>query len=290
LIIKPIDGFQDIKKVAEVEAATWGMKSGKTVPDHVLTAIARDGGVLLGAYEDDRLIGFTLGWLGIVDPGSLQPAVAQLKLVSHMTGVLSEYRNQRVGYQLKLAQRDWALSRGLDLITWTYDPLESRNGYFNIHLLGCICQTYLRNYYGEMSDQMNKGIPSDRLRVDWWISSPEVENFLEGNRDQLDIQLSIEDLEDDGYQLINPPEEQTQGYIAPDHQKIPLRSQLILLEIPADYQVVRGENPELALHWRFQTREIFESLFTSDYQIVDFIFKRLPYPRSFYLLERDHEN
>ena len=145
----------------------------------------------------------------------------QLKLVSHMTGVLAEYRDQRVGYELKLAQRDWALSLGLDLITWTYDPLESRNGYFNVHLLGSVSQTYLRNYYGEMSDQMNEGIPSDRLRVDWWITSPVVENCLGKSVEKSDFQRSIEELEDNGFQLINPPEELSQEYIVPGPQKAP---------------------------------------------------------------------
>ncbi len=290
MIIKAIQTHKEIKQIAEVETETWGMQPGDTVPEHVLTAVARDGGLLLGTYDGDRLIGFTLGWLGIVNPGGPSSAAEKLKLVSHLTGVLSEYRDQRVGYELKLAQRDWALSQGLDLITWTYDPLESRNGYFNIHLLGCVSQTYLRNYYGEMSDQMNEGIPSDRLRVDWWITSPEVENCLGRNVEKSDFQRSIEELEDDGFQLINPPEEDSQGYLVPGSQEIPLPNHRILVEIPADFQAVRTTDSELALSWRYHTREIIENLFKADYQIVEFIYQRFPNPRSFYLLERSHED
>ena len=211
MIIKPIDTFEEIKSVSEVEAETWGMQSGNTVPDHVLAAIARNGGFLLGAYEDEKLIGYTLGWLGTSSPSSPEPAAGRLKLVSHMTGVLSQYRDRRVGYHLKLAQRDWALGQGLDLITWTYDPLESRNGYFNIHLLGCVCDTYLRNYYGEMSDKMNEGIFSDRFKVDWWINQPGIERALSR---KIDFPVSS----DQGLSNVNQPTKTPDGLIKPSPQ------------------------------------------------------------------------
>jgi len=106
LIIKPINTPLQIKQVAQVEAETWGLNPSDTVPDHVLTAIAYDGGVLLGAYDRDKLIGFTLGWLGTTSPEDGIIAADYLKLVSHMTGVLDGYRDQRIGYNLKLAQRE----------------------------------------------------------------------------------------------------------------------------------------------------------------------------------------
>jgi len=290
LIIKPIIDTKDIKQVAQVEAETWGMRLLDTVPDHVLTAVARDGGVLLGAYQDDRLIGFTLGWLGLIDPESREPAAKKLKLVSHMTGVLEAYRDQRVGYQLKLAQRDWALSRGLNLVTWTYDPLESRNGNFNIHLLGCVCQTYLEDYYGEMSDQMNEGVPSDRFRADWWIASPEVKSSLSGKRDQMSVPAVLSELETNGYQLINPPRKGPGDKLRPGPQEEPAGGRGVLVEIPVDYQALRNSDLDLALAWRIHTREIFQLFFARGYQVVDFIYQKPPHPRSFYLLEKDHED
>jgi predicted GNAT superfamily acetyltransferase len=291
LIIKPILEIQDIKQVGQVEAETWGMKLVDVVPDHVLTAVARDGGVLLGAYEDEHLIGFTLGWLGTVDPDRQEPAADQLKLVSHMTGVLPEFRDRRVGFQLKLAQRIWALERGLDLVTWTYDPLESRNAYFNIHLLGCVCRTYLRDYYGELSDDLNLGqVPSDRFRVNWWINDPRVKEILSSNQGQSPSERTAEDLLREGVSLLNPARNDKKSFIYPTAGVTYTEDTGVLVEIPSDMQAIRQGDQDLALCWRIHTREIFESLFEDDYQVIDFLFQRSPYPRSFYLLEKTDEN
>ena len=287
MIIRTIQSTEDIKQVAGIEMATWGEKPEDTVPDHVLTAISREGGVLLGAYQEDLLIGFTLGWLGTYDSESPSPASHRLKLVSHMTAVLSEYRDQRIGYQLKLAQREWALEQGLDLITWTYDPLESRNGNFNIGLLGCTCQTYLRNYYGEMSDSLSRGLPSDRFRADWWITSLEVRERLEGGSPR---SIDLGSLLDDGAQLVNPPGRNSSGFYAPPTSPSQITAPKLLVEIPTDYQQIRQTDLDLALSWRISIRNIFEQCFDLDYQIRDYLYQRSPEPRSFYLLEKTHEN
>jgi predicted GNAT superfamily acetyltransferase len=293
LIIKAIKTIDEIKAVAEVEADTWGMRPGDTVPDHVLMAIAREGGVLIGAFEDQHLIGFTLGWLGTVDPENSQPASQQLKLVSHMTGVLASHRDKRVGYKLKLAQRDWALAQGLDQITWTYDPLESRNGYFNIHLLRCVCDTYLRNYYGEMSDQMNEGVQSDRFRVDWWISSQEVEHSHRDASDQPQsekLSASKVTLSTKG---INLPDEQVRssgGFLLPPDDIELVDDTRVLIEIPSDYQAIRQADLDLAVAWRLSTRQVFEGYFSRGYKVVDFVYQKPPKPRSFYVLEQTDED
>jgi predicted GNAT superfamily acetyltransferase len=205
-----------------------------------------------------------------------------------MTGVMPEYRDQRIGYRLKLAQREWAIGRGLDLITWTYDPLESRNGYFNIHLLGCTCQTYLEDYYGSMSDQMNAGIPSDRFRVDWWITSPVVENALEeGGARKAETELQ-DILGERDYHLLNPVDRRTSDLPRPGSAALPLSSHRVLVEIPDQMQEIRSQDPSLALAWRLHSREIFQQLFLDDFQVKDFYYFQHPFPRSFYYLEKDH--
>jgi predicted GNAT superfamily acetyltransferase len=293
LIIKAIETIDEIKAIAEVEADTWGMRPGDTVPDHVLMAIAREGGVLIGAYDDQQLIGFTLGWLGTLDPENSLPASRQLKLVSHMTGVLASHRDQGVGYRLKLAQRDWALAQGLDLITWTYDPLESRNGYFNIHLLRCVCDTYLRNYYGEMSDQMNEGVQSDRFRADWWISSLDVERSLRDARDQPRSEISSTSkvaLADQGVILPDNLARSSGGFLMPPDSIELLGDARVLVEIPPDYQAIRQADLDLANAWRLSTRGVFEGYFSKGYKVVDFVFQKPPKPGSFYVLEQTDEN
>jgi len=290
LIIKTIETIQEIKEVAELEAETWGIEPGDTVPDHMLTAFAREGSVLLGAYEDDRLIGFTLGWLGTVDPHKNIPASQQLKLVSHMTGVFRQYRDQRVGYNLKLAQRDWALAQGLDLITWTYDPLESRNGYFNIHLLGCECDTYLRDYYGEMIDQLNEGVQSDRFRVDWWIKNLEVESYLNENQDHSRLSISNKDFSDRKTFQTSKQTRNAEGFLKPPDRVDQIDDARILVEIPPDYQAIRQVDLDLAIAWRIYTRQIFEGYFSKGYKVVDFVYQKQPDPRSFYILEISYED
>ena len=288
MIIKPIDTPDLIKEVAGVEAETWGMKPGDTVPDHVLAAIANEGGLLLGAYDGDQLVGFTLGWLGTLSTSQERPAAEQLKLVSHMTGVLAGYRDQRIGYQLKLAQRDWAIARGLDLITWTYDPLESRNAYLNIHLLGCTCRTYYRDYYGEMSDEMNQGIPSDRFRVDWWVVSDHVlDRFGKNSQNQKKHKASEAQLLEDG-QLLNPARYDPGSLPTPSEVMESPKADQVLIEIPVDLQGIRQGDFGLALSWRTHTRELFESAFSNGYHVVDLIYIRGDQPRSYYLLEEEN--
>jgi predicted GNAT superfamily acetyltransferase len=286
LIIKPIDTPDLIKEVANVEVATWGIKQGDNVPDHILTTFVHEGGVLFGAYDGDKLIGFTLGWLGTSTTGEGKPAADQLKLVSHMTGVLAGYRDRRVGYQLKLAQRDWAIKRDLDLITWTYDPLESRNAYLNIHLLGCTCNTYFRDYYGEMVDEINRGIPSDRFRVDWWIRRGHVVDRLGKAAQKMGESSSEENLLLPQGKILNPADHDSgPNPIPAGSSELPAQGP-IMIEIPADMQTLRKLDKDLALNWRIHTRELFERAFLLDYQVVDLIHQRGKKPCSFYLLEK----
>jgi predicted GNAT superfamily acetyltransferase len=266
------------------------MRPEDTVADHILTAIARDGGILLGAYEGELLIGFTLGWLGTIDPEKEVPASRQLKLVSHMTGVLPDHRDQRVGYKLKLAQREWALKQGLNLITWTYDPLESRNGYFNIHLLGCVCDTYLRNYYGEMSDQMNEGVLSDRFRVDWWIKDRVVKGSLNGTYHQTQPSAAKKSLSSQGKLLPGKPINNPAGFLEPPDRIEQLDDARILVEIPDDFQAIRQTDLGLARAWRLYTRQVFEGYFRREYKVVDFVYQKPPDPQSFYVLEQTYED
>src|SRR3970282_1162763 len=111
-----------------------------------------------------------------------------LKHCSHMLAVLPEYRDQKIGYRLKLAQREAVHEQAVRLITWTYDPLESRNANLNINRLGGIVRTYKRNHYGEMQDGLNAGLPSDRLLVEWWITSNRVKQRLSSERKQLALE------------------------------------------------------------------------------------------------------
>ena len=208
-----------------------------------------------------------------------------------MMGVLPDFRDRGIGFLLKRAQWQMVRHQGLDRITWTYDPLLSRNAHLNIALLGAVCNTYIREAYGEMRDGLNAGVPSDRFHVDWWINSQRVSRRLSKKpRRRLDLAhfLAAEAT------IINPTEVGEDGLPCPstdvgltmvaglesDTEKQPL----LLMEIPADFTILKSSAPELALEWRLHSRVLFEEVFKRGYLVTDFIHLPGRYPRSFYVL------
>jgi predicted GNAT superfamily acetyltransferase len=158
-----------------MQRAVWHFADLDIVTADLLLLAAKTGGQVLGAYDVERMIGFAYS----------VPALRE-KLVylhSHMVAVLPEYQNQGVGRQLKLVQRDEALSRDIKLIEWTFDPLEMRNAYFNIARLGVVIRRYEPDLYGITSSPLHRGIPTDRLFAEWWLDSGRVERILAGRQE-----------------------------------------------------------------------------------------------------------
>src|SRR5262249_16761669 len=142
----------------------WGEADLEIVPDTIFVVAAHSGGQILGAFEGERLIGFTLSLPGLRNGAPY--------LHSHMTGVHADYRDRGVGRTLKLFQRDEALSRDIRLIEWTFDPLEMRNAHFNLNRLGAIARRYVPNLYGITSSPLHRGLATDRLVAEWYLDSP----------------------------------------------------------------------------------------------------------------------
>jgi len=282
IVVRPLASLAEMAEVERLQKTIWDIPDVEIIPVHALHAIQYNGGALYGAYDDGRLVGFVLGMLGVVSsPDRIdQIAAARLKMYSVIAGVLPAYQDKGVGYLLKLAQREFALRVGLRLITWTYDPLESRNGRFNIGKLGCVCQTYLRNFHGEL-EGLNAGLPTDRFDVEWWITSNRVEGRVVKERRP----LSLDSLLSGGAVIINPTAENENNLPLPSDTTQTV-NMLNLLEIPADFQAVKKSDLGLAQAWRQHTRELFESLFQQNFLVTDFVFdKNLDgRARSFYLL------
>ena len=171
ITIRPIETHAEYHALEQLQRDVWTLPDVEVVPLHVLLTAAKNGGLLLGAFDGERLVGFVFGFPGLTPEG-------RLKHCSHMAGVHPDYRDRGLGYSLKLAQREHVLAQGIDLITWTFDPLETRNASLNFHKLGAVCNTYIPNLYGEMRDGLNAGLPSDRFQVDWWIASERVAQRL----------------------------------------------------------------------------------------------------------------
>lgn len=279
--IRPLINVEDVIQLERLQLQVWPGSETDVVPAHLMLAIARNGGLLLGAFDKAKLIGFVLGFLATDKESPNRPAMARLKHHSHMLGVHPEYRDQGIGFRLKVAQRDFVNKQGVRLVTWTYDPLQSRNAYLNIHRLGTVCRIYHREAYGEMRDALNVGYPSDRFEVEWWITSPRVKTRLEGKRQSLDLANFL----GAGAVKINPAQLGKGNLLQPAKETIPITDRILLIEIPPNITELKEKDAGLAQSWRMQTRSLFEEAFQKGYLVTDFVYlKEERFPRSYYVL------
>jgi predicted GNAT superfamily acetyltransferase len=275
--IRLVQSHEEYRAVEQIQREVWGLEEVEVVPDHLLVTAQKNGGLVLGAFDlssgqkGGQLVGFVFGLVGLSPDG-------KIKHCSHMTGVAPDYQNQNLGYHLKLAQREHVLMQGLDLITWTFDPLESRNAYLNFRKLGVTCQTYLRDLYGSMRDTLNIALPSDRFQVDWHIASTHVADRLSGKCNF----RRLSSLGAEGVPLLNhtlsgdPPR--------PEEVALPIQGTRLLIQIPAHFQTLKTADMELARAWRLQTRALFEAAFAEGYVTTDLLFED---EQSYYLLEKN---
>jgi predicted GNAT superfamily acetyltransferase len=271
--IRPLQSIEEFRACEALQFRVWAMSDDlEVVPLHLLLTVQRNGGLLLGAFDGGDLVGFLFGFPAYDRQG-------RPKHCSHMMGIDSRYRGAGLGYRLKLAQREFVLDQGLDLVTWTYDPLESRNGYLNIHKLGAVCRTFLRDYYGPLADGLNAGMPSDRFQVEWWVESESVGRRLSGQAAEW-ASNSILQAVATSYT--------SGGFLMPNSLSLDAEPSVLQVEIPANYQAIRAAEPNLALEWRLVLRQVFEAYFANGYTVVDFMSHQSESGRrSFYIMQAD---
>ena len=281
--IRPMQNLAEMKDIEEIQLIIWGKDEREMLPGHLCHALQHNGAALLGAFDGAKLVGFTLAVLATVEglrDRVDQVAAARLKMYSVIAGVLPEYRDAGVGYRLKMAQRDFALRIGVRLITWTYDPLESRNARFNIGKLGAVCNRYLRNFHGDMVG-INSGLETDRFEVEWWVTS----NRVKGRMAQQKRPLSLQTLLDGGAILVNEPAFNTSGLPVPPLETSRQPGNVMLMEIPTDFQRIKQHDFPLASRWREHSRTLFEAFFRDGFIATDFVSQTDgDNHRSFYLL------
>ncbi len=263
-------------ELVKVQAKVWGMNSLEdAVPHHLLISAHRNGGVVLGAFLKDsgEAVGIVFGI----------PAYRNGKLYhySHMTGVIPEHRFRGLGYILKLAQREIVLKQGMDLIVWTYDPLQGANAKFNIEKLGAIARKFYENYYGELRDEINRGMPTDRFEAEWWIKSRRVEMKLRGELKT----PSPKELIELGAELVTETEVVEGVRVFKGFVKT--SAETVLVEIPGDLNSLRRWR-DVLMGWRLGCREVFEEyLNRRGYIVVGFTSEvRGGERRNFYVLWR----
>src|SRR5262245_3548032 len=162
--------LEEFAQVVELERVIWGPGYTEVVPVPILAVTVMRGGILIGAFDDDRVVGFVYSLPGIKHGKPTQ--------WSHMLGVLDGSRNAGVGRELKLLQRERTLAMGLDLVEWTFDPMQAMNAHLNFARLGVVVEEYEENVYGESSSPLHRGNPTDRFVAEWWVREPHVERRI----------------------------------------------------------------------------------------------------------------
>ena len=172
--VRTITEIGDLCEAVRLQKTIWGFEDLELLPVRMFVVAHRVGGQTMAAFDDDTMVGFLIAVPGIKTDGTHY-------LHSNMMGVLAEYRNLGVGRQLKLAQREEALERGIEMIEWTFDPLELKNAFFNVQRLGAVVERYVLNQYGITSSLLHGGLPTDRCVASWYLRSERVERVVAGD-------------------------------------------------------------------------------------------------------------
>lgn len=241
--IRQIGTLEELRSMQQVEKSVWQMP---TIPIHQTYTALNNGGVILGAYDKNKIIGFLYSFPGF---DGEKPY-----LCSHMLGILADYRKEGLGKKMKLKQAEIAKQKGFSKITWTFDPLESLNAYLNLHKLGAVGARYKENHYGYMNDDLNQGLPTDRIQIDWNLENdrPSKAASFERKKVLLDSKKNQPILKEAFSKELSSGEH---WFVA----------------IPVNFQKMKVEDFKLANAWRCQTRKVFQALFSEGYAATDLL-------------------
>jgi predicted GNAT superfamily acetyltransferase len=185
VVLRPCHGLDELWACVALQKEVWNFTDAELVPLRMFVVAEKVGGQVMGAFAGSEMVGFALSV-----PGTRS---GHVYLHSHMLAVRKDHRNGGLGRRLKLMQRDDALARGIELIEWTFDPLEIKNAYLNIEKLGAVARRYNINQYGITSSPLQGGLPSDRLIAEWWLKSKRVETLLgTGKNPAAEIKTAID--------------------------------------------------------------------------------------------------
>jgi predicted GNAT superfamily acetyltransferase len=270
---KQLKTLEELRPCENVQEAVWGFNPLDTIPARFMLVVRKHGGFAMGAFDEDFMIGFVFGVAAIHYGRPSQH--------SHMLAVLPEYRNQNIGFKLKIAQREDALSRNIDLITWAFDPLQSRNAYLNLNKLGVIACSYDINLYGEeSSSKLHSSLGTDRLLAEWWLVSNKVKSILD-NTQVVVIKKHMESIS------INKTRRDEQGLLIPVESDLTLTNDVLLLEIPDNIEEIKKLNMQVGHQWRKHVQKALIHYFTTGYYIDYLHIERKDnVRRTYYVLER----
>lgn len=252
---KRLETIDEMHAAAKLIKSVWG-DEGKISP-FLFIAQSQVGGCLLGAFQHNKLIGINYGFIGKQN--------TEYFVYSHILAVDKEYQGYGIGEALKLKQKEIAIEEGLKKVVWTFDPLQSRNAYFNFHKLGAVCNQYKPNYYGEMENELNGGADSDRLIVEI-----HVDDLKRNRRDHTSVKYELEE----------------NGEIPVLKQWSIVTAPVISIPVPTDIQQMKRIDGTQVKRWQTFLKEMFTHYFSDGYNITNFEYKK-GRPIQFYILEKD---
>ncbi|MBB2914635.1 putative GNAT superfamily acetyltransferase [Streptosporangium becharense] len=253
-VLRELHSIADFEDVLRLFDGIWHPGPANTpITVEMMRALSHAGNYVAGAYLDGRMVGASVGFFG---------APAERVLHSHITGAAA---GRGIGFALKLHQREWALARGMERITWTYDPLVRRNAHFNLTKLGARPEEYLPSFYGVMNDAINSGDESDRVLAVWRLSEPQV--LAAARREPY---------------LVEVPPGAAVGLGECDGRPVAGRTDTatVLIAVPADVETLRRTDPEVARSWRHAVRDVLGGLLREGARVTGF------HDRHYYVVER----
>jgi predicted GNAT superfamily acetyltransferase len=250
--IREVAELPDLAEVRRLFDGIWRPDpANPPVTTELLRALSKAGNYVAGAFDGPRLVGACVGFFG---------APAQAALHSHIAGVSAAAPGRGVGFALKLHQRAWALERGVSTITWTFDPLVSRNAHVNLVKLGAVAEEYLPDFYGGMRDGINGGDETDRLLVRWDLAAPKVVAAVAGTPHPRDARAELAR----GAVVALGRSEHGPPVVGE------LTGGTLLVAVPRDVEALRGADPGHAEKWRVALRDVLTTLMADGARIVGF--------------------
>ena len=255
ILIRDLDSFEDLSQVGAVEKEVWGLADHDVIPMTITIATKAAGSIWLGAFDGAKLAGFAFAFPGLEH--------GQLMLHSHMLAVRDAYRDSDLGFKLKLAQRERALAVHIQEMTWTFDPLQSKNAHFNFAKLGVVSDTYKIDFYGPETSSVLHRNSTDRLWVRWAMTSRRVQQRLQGKDQRSEIMDTLSRLTP----LIRFNGD---GKPVKTDLETALGRQRIAIEIPSDIATVEQKDLALAREWRLATRWAFTEALKAGFFVAEF--------------------
>ena len=251
IVVRDIEGQAEMRAAEELQKEVWGLRDLDVVPLTQLVAAKAAGGVVIGAFDRDILVGFAYGFAGYEE--------GHVTHHSHMLAVKPGYRSSNVGYLLKLAQRERVLEQGIERMTWTFDPLQSVNAHFNFNKLGVVSDRYFVNFYGDDAASFLHRNGTDRLWVTWLLKSRHVRERLDGTAQTFEIGnlRPLVEVEKNNAPLRRAFDEVS------SHKRL-------VIEIPANINELEEQRPGITARWREATRSAFTEAFAASYLIDAF--------------------